>query len=181
MYNNEQSNYTLLYLKRQEQIMFDNIKKAIDLEIQLSMSVGVIEEYKNKYEESQKQVASQNDIMQQATRSIEDLTVKNKNFENHVKNLEAQVHSLTSGKTDTERSKNELQIELNNQLTRAGNFERELARQQQEMQSIFNESVELRKRIEELEFENDKLIRSTKKQIINKKQTAQVVTDDSIF
>ena len=182
MDNHEQNNYTALYLRRQEQILFEQIKKAIDLEIQMSMSVDLIEDYKKKYEESQKQVASQNEIMQQATRSIEDLTVKNKNFEGHVKNLETQIHNLSQNKNDADRSKGELQNELNTQIAKANNFEREFTRQQQEMQSIFNESQEFKKRIEELELENDKLKKTAEKKQINRKQAAQVVVEDnSIF
>ena len=178
----DQNHYTNLYLKRQEQILFEQIKKAIDLEIQLSLSVGMIEDYKNKYEESQRNSAAQAEIMQQATRSIEDLTVKNKNFDSHIKNLEAQVHSITQGRGDIERSKNEIQNELNNQTARANNFEREFTRQQQEMQSIFNEGQELKKRVEELESENDRLKKSSEKKQINRKQAAQIVVeDDSVF
>jgi len=133
------------------------------LETQLTLSVSYIEELKQKYEESQKQVEIQNDIMQHATRSIEDLTVKNKN-------LESQIVNLNTTKIDLERSKNENIDSLNQYLNRNGELERELKRINQEMQLIFDENVLLKKQIEEV----------VPKKTINKKQSS-VLIDDSTF
>jgi chromosome segregation ATPase len=159
----EQNNYTMVYVKRQENLLMEQIKKLIDLETQLTLSVSYIEELKQKYEESQKQVEIQNDIMQQATRSIEDLTVKNKN-------LESQIVNLNTTKIDLERSKNENIDSLNQYLNRNGELERELKRINQEMQLIFDENVLLKKQIEEV----------VPKKTINKKQSS-VLIDESTF
>jgi chromosome segregation ATPase len=159
----EQNNYTMVYVKRQENLLMEQIKKLIDLETQLTLSVSYIEELKQKYEESQKQVEIQNDIMQQATRSIEDLTVKNKN-------LESQIVNLNTTKIDLERSKNENIDSLNQYLNRNNELERELKRINQEMQLIFDENVFLKKEIEEIVL----------KKTINKKQPSTII-DDSTF
>ena len=174
------NDYNALYVKRQQETLFEYVKKAIDLEIQLSLSVTMIEDYKQKYEESQRQVASQNDIMQQATRSIEDMTNKNINFETHIKNLEAKVQAVSVSKNEIDSQKNNLQNQLNEQIAKANNFEKEYLRQQQEMQSIFDESVGLKRQIEELQGENESLKKNVDKKQINKKQPSTII-DDSTF
>jgi chromosome segregation ATPase len=159
----EQNNYTMVYVKRQENLLIEQIKKIIDLETQLTLSVPYIEQLKQKYDESQKQVEIQNEMMQQASRSIEDLTIKNKNFE-------SQINNLNSTKIDLERSKNENIDSINQYSNRNNELERELKRINQEMQMIFDENILLKKQIEEI----------VPKKTINKKQSSDII-DDSAF
>ena len=44
MHEFEQSNYNALYIKRQEQILFDQIKKSIDYEVKLTMLFDSLKE-----------------------------------------------------------------------------------------------------------------------------------------
>ena len=81
MSETQQNDYTRLYILRQEQLLFDQIRKTIDAEIKASMLIKSSSELQIKYNESQKQVETQNEMMQQAANSIEDLTNRNKRLE----------------------------------------------------------------------------------------------------
>ena len=81
MSETQQNDYTRLYTLRQEQLLFDQIRKTIDAEIKASMLIKSSSELQSKYNESQKQVETQNEMMQQAANSIEELTNRNKRLE----------------------------------------------------------------------------------------------------
>lgn len=107
MSDNEQNNYALLYAQRQEQLLFEQIRKTIDAEIKALIATKSSNDFQLKYEESQKNVAVQNDMMMQAKNSIEDLTVKNKNHEQKVSQLNESITNLNN-------RVNQLQNDLNN-------------------------------------------------------------------
>ena len=82
-----QEKYLKQYIQRQEILLLDYIRKTIDLEIKsINLNASLIE-FKTKYEESQKQVEIQNDLMQQAANGVESLTIEKKSFEEKEKRL----------------------------------------------------------------------------------------------
>jgi hypothetical protein len=170
----EQTNYNAFYIKRQEQIIIEQIKKSIDYEVRLTMLFDALKETRSELEDSKKNSEIQNEILQQATRSIEDLTNKNRYFENQIKNLDLQVQNLTKTKYDSESAKNDIQNQYNNQMMKISGFEREIARQKEEMQSIFDENVELKLILEKHGIE----------EFINKKndleESLEIHRDDSL-
>ena len=159
----EQSNYNLFYIKRQEQLLFEYMKKSIDYEVKLAMLM-------NSSEESKKNLEIQNDINQQALRSVEDLTIKNKNFEAQIEQLTARNTFIEKGIQESNRNKEALVQERDKLSFRINDLEKEIQRQKEEMQQLFNENVELK------EINN--------KKTINKKKPVEptaVLLEDNVF
>jgi len=159
----EQSNYNLFYIKRQEQLLFEYMKKSIDYEVKLAMLM-------NSSEESKKNLEIQNDINQQALRSVEDLTIKNKNFEAQIEQLTARNTFIEKGIQESNRNKEALVQERDKLSFRINDLEKEIQRQKEEMQQLFDENVELK------EINN--------KKTINKKKPVEptaVLLEDNVF
>ena len=72
--HDQQSDYTKFYLNRQEQIAIDQFRKIIDLEVKLTMVIENSNALGAKYEEALKTIETQQDVISQATVSIEELT-----------------------------------------------------------------------------------------------------------
>ena len=164
----EQSNYNLFYIKRQEQLLFDQIKKGIEYEVRLTMLIG-------SYEEAKKNLEQQNEINQQAMRSIEDLTIKNKNLQSENERIVAKVPSLENAIHENNKLQVTLAAERDNLTFRLGDLQKEMKRQQEELQNLFNENTEL-KAANEL---------ANQKKLINKKKPVEtptaVLLEDNVF
>lgn len=76
------------YIQKQGNLLLDQIRKSIENEIRSEGLTASLTEMSLKYEESQKQVDIQNDLMQQAANGVETLTIENKKLENTISNLE---------------------------------------------------------------------------------------------
>jgi len=72
--NNEKDTFVVDYIQQQEQFLLNCIREKFNLQIQIGNLAKSIESIKNLYNESQSEVAKQNEIMKQATFSIEKLT-----------------------------------------------------------------------------------------------------------
>lgn len=159
MEKTEQDNYTLLFIQRQEQLLVEQIKKTIDAEIRLSFAF-------KKYEDSQKQVDLQNDMMQQAAKSIETLTVDKNNLEARIKQLEENEQNIRRNSQENEQNirKN---FEANYvEINQHKNIVQEYERQKIELQQMFDEIKELKAQIES-------------KKVINKKKVPSTIAIDS--
>lgn len=135
MPENEQNNYTQLFVQRQEQILIDYMRKCIALEAKEAMHLKAIQDIEAKYEESQKQVAIQNDMMQQATRSIEELTNKSARFEN-------QINHLQNSFNDSSKKAKEATEENNNLKARNDSLQKEVQRLNQEINDLVKKQKE---------------------------------------
>ena len=164
----EQSNYNLFYIKRQEQLLFEYMKKSIDYEVKLAMLM-------NSSEESKKNLEIQNDINQQALRSVEDLTIKNKNLKSENEKIVAKVPSLENAIHENNKLQVTLAAERDNLAFRLGDLQKEMKRQQDEMQILFNENTELKAALEA----------ANQKKLINKKKPVEtptaVLLEDNVF
>ena len=72
------------YVQKQEKLLLDQIRRNLEYEIQIDDLTRALNEVSGKYEESQKQVEIQNDMMQQAANSVETLTIENKKQETYL-------------------------------------------------------------------------------------------------
>ena len=164
----EQSNYNLFYIKRQEQLLFEQIKKGIEYEVRLTMLIG-------SYEETKKNLEQQNEINQQAMRSIEDLTIKNKNLQSENERLAAKVPGFENAIHENNKLQVTLAAERDNLAFRLGDLQKEMKRQQDEMQILFDENVELKAALEIV----------NQKKTINKKKPVEtptaVLLEDNVF
>ena len=81
MTNNDNENYALIYIQKQEQFILEIVRKSINLEVQIISLTNKINEFEKLYSESQNSVSQQNEMMEQAANSIKELTVKSEKYE----------------------------------------------------------------------------------------------------
>jgi len=127
------NNNIMLYAQRQEQILHEFIRRGIDADVKASSLFSSFEEMKKKYEESQKEVQKQNELMEQASTSIKDLTLKNKNLEQHIENLQ-------KNSTEANRKNNEYMNELEMLRTNNNGLKKEVERLNSDLNSIIQEN-----------------------------------------
>lgn len=72
--NTEKDKFAVAYIQQQEHFILNAIRERFNLQIQMASLSESVEVFKKLYEESQNEVAKQNEILSQATRTIEKLT-----------------------------------------------------------------------------------------------------------
>lgn len=142
-------------------LLLEYIRKTIELELKaISLNSSSIE-YKTKYEESQKQVEIQNDLMQQAANGVEILTVEKKTFEEKEKKLNETINDLKNSLNDCKNERYSITQDLNRANEKIANFENDLKsannktdeikeeynRQTQELSQLFKENQELKSKL----------------------------------
>jgi hypothetical protein len=136
------SDYTVSFLKRQEEYLIEHIRKTIDLDIRLSFANDKIKELTTQFEESQRQIEIQNEMMKQAAKSVEELTLKRDQFNKIIEDNQQRISQFTT-------KINVLEEQVRVESNKAVNFEREYQRQKDELQQLFEENVELKNKIPE--------------------------------
>lgn len=159
MENDEgQDIYLKQFIQRQENLLLDFLRKNIDLEIRVSALNASNKDLLKKYEESQKQVEFQNELMQQAAKGVESLTVDKKvfqeketeyqrNIENLNKTIEDLKRSLHDCKTEREeitRKHNEISLNISGSDKRYNDLMEEYRRQTEELNELFKKNEELK-------------------------------------
>jgi hypothetical protein len=147
--NEGQDIYFKQYIQRQENLFLDFMRKNIDLEIRVSALSFSLKDITAKYEESQKQVTIQNDLMQQAANSVEKLTIEKMNLEKreteNIKTIEDLKKNLNDCKEERKKIlKDFYAFKKSNQ-----NYEdlsKEYARQNEEMNKLYSENKELKEK-----------------------------------
>jgi chromosome segregation ATPase len=140
----DQQKYNMLYAQRLETLLHEQIRKTIDLEVRISLSYEMLEEQVRRYDESQKQVDIQNEIMQQAARSIEELTLKTKNYEISVKEFTDRIIEMEKRIDGYSEKNTVLDKTLLEKETKIKTLERELNRQNSELQVTFDDLQKLK-------------------------------------
>jgi chromosome segregation ATPase len=151
MNDDQQSNYNLLYVQRQEQLLVEATRKTIDLEVRASLLSKALQDQRAEYENLQNQLEVQIDISNQACISVEDLTMKIKEFENKAQAYQEKIQVLESNYGNLTANKNEIQSSLGDCQTRLEEVNREFERQKGELQDLYNENVELKKLADEVQ------------------------------
>jgi predicted RNase H-like nuclease (RuvC/YqgF family) len=126
--NEGQDIYFKQYIQRQENLFLDFMRKNIHLEIRVSALSFSLQDITAKYEESQKQVTIQNDLMQQAANSVEKLTIEKMNLE----------------KRETENNKTIEDLKKN--LNDCKEERKKYARQNEEMNKLYSENNQLKEK-----------------------------------
>jgi hypothetical protein len=175
MFEIDQNKYNILYAQRLETLLHEQIRKTIDVEIRLSMSYEILEEEKNRYLESQKQVEIQNGMMQQAANSIQELTISDKNKENTIVVINNRINELEALINNTTETNISVQASNNQKDSKIRELERELERQSKELQSTFDEMQKLKELIPSPTVEPKKIINKSKKSVENSTE------DDDMF
>ena len=96
MSDEQQNNYNLLYVQRQEQLLVEAIRKSIDLEVRVSIFSKAIQDQRAEYDNLNNQLEVQIDINNQACVSVEDLTMKVHDYEHKTKTLQEKIQVLES-------------------------------------------------------------------------------------
>jgi chromosome segregation ATPase len=141
----QQSDYTRFYIKRQEQILIESIKKNIDLEVKLAMLIDNINNLSKKHEEALQTIETQQEIINQATVSIEELTTRKIENENTIKNLTDRADKAAETNRTIVEEKNAVVNEINMQKSRLNDLEREVNRLNEELRNADKPSKKITK------------------------------------
>jgi chromosome segregation ATPase len=155
--------YNFYYLKHLESFSENQVKRYIDAEVRLSLVSEALTEEKKNYEESQKQVEVQNNMMQQAARSIEDLSIQNKEYESTNKDYIKRIGELETsmnGILENDRALRELMVQKDAKIK---DLESEVNRRNEELQVMYDDYTKLKELVPQAEAK--KLINKNKKSV----------------
>lgn len=138
------------YIQKQEKMLLDHLRRNIEYELKTEDLSRAVNELSSKYEESQKQVEIQNDLMQQAANGVEAVTVEKQKLEKTVSNLEIMLSNkkkeyddlmkkLSEIRNDSEKCKEE----RSNLVSEINELKQEYKRQTEELNILFKENEEL--------------------------------------
>jgi len=143
--SDQQSDYTRFYVKRQEQIVIEQIKKIIDLEVKMTMLIENTNTLGAKYEEALQTIETQQEVIKQATVSIEELTTQKIENENTIKNLTDRADKAAETNRTIVEEKNIVVNEINMQKGRLNDLEREVNRLNEELRNVDKPSKKITK------------------------------------
>lgn len=129
----QQSDYTKFYVLRQEQIVIEQQKKIIDLEVKMTMLIENANNLGKKYEECLITIENQKEIINQATVSIEDLSNKKIENEKIIKDFTDRLNQSDETNRNIVFEKNNIISELNMSRGRVNDLEREMKRLNEEL------------------------------------------------
>lgn len=139
--------YLQKYIQRQEQLLLGNIRKNLEYEIKIESLNAAVTEISGKYEESQKQVEIQNEMMQQAANGVEAVTIEKKKLENTIKNLEQMLSNkkneydnLNKTVMDNRNEFDRCKEERSNLQSELKEIKEEYKRQTEELNKLFIEN-----------------------------------------
>jgi chromosome segregation ATPase len=148
----EAVNYLQKYIQKQEKLLLDHIRKNLEYEIKIEGLVHSVNDFSGKYEESQKQVEIQNDMMKQAANGVEAVTLEKKKLENTIKNLEQMLSNkkneydnLNKSIMDKRNEWDSCNEERANLISELKQLKEEYKRQTEELNILFKENEELKK------------------------------------
>ena len=197
MFEIDQQRYSFLFSERLEKNFHEQIRKTIDSEVKLEAILESIDDEKKKYIELQRNYNSQNEIINQAKISIQDLTEKNNQHAQIVSMYEEriqQINVLSDAKV--KETTDNFTREISNYTSRINDLEIAINKTSETCVTLENSNGQKDLKIKELEKEishlkeelqitsNDlqDLKNSSKddtKKIINK--TKKAVIDDGVF
>lgn len=159
-----QVKYLKQYIQRQENLLLDYIRKTLDYELKNLILNASLQDMTSKYEESQKQVLIQNDLMQQAANSVESLTLEKNRLQQKESELNTTIDNLKKSLQDCKNEREKLLKEHNVLQITYDNFDKKY----QDLQNEYNRQTQ--------ELSNST---KSKSKTINKKE--QVILPDDEF
>lgn len=150
--------FALLFIKKQEDLLIEYVRKSIQLEVSL-------DSIKSKHDELQKQHDVQLDIIKQATNSVETLTLERDRLNLCISDLEKEKQSLGESYesiiSDLTNQIDQLNAKVNDSkagtdaiIRERNNFKNEYEAQKAEMQKIYHESVKIKEELDGINIEN---------------------------
>ena len=146
--------YLRQFIQRQENLLLDFLRKNIDLEIRVAALVSSVKDLSIKYEESQKQVEIQNELMQQAAKGVESLTIDKKQFEQEKNEFVKTIDDLKRSLHDCKSERQKITAEFEEFKTKHASGDKryddlvfEYQRQTQELNKLYQETEELKSKL----------------------------------
>jgi chromosome segregation ATPase len=133
------------YIQKQEKMLLDHLRRNIEYELKTEDLSRAVNELSSKYEESQKQVEIQNDLMQQAANGVETLTIENKKQETYLNTMRKSLEDKDKRLVDYKNENDKLKEKLESVEHIYGEMKQEYSRQTEELNIIFKENEELKK------------------------------------
>lgn len=147
--NQARNSFLTLYVQKQEQLLLDYLRKSIESEIKVVALTSSLQDITSQYEESQKQVELQNDMMQQAAKGLEVTTLEKKQLEEKEKELSNRITELTNN-YETRLKDNQTNYEA-----RIRDLETNLGVTREELNKIKQNDEGCNKKLEDLRREYD--------------------------
>jgi chromosome segregation ATPase len=146
--------FLTLYIQKQEQLLLDYLRKNIEAEIKVAALTNSFQDATLQYEESQKQVELQNDMMQQAAKGLESTTLEKKQLEEKEKELNNKIIEITNNYENRIKEYETVISQTRQELAKANGFEtqfndikREYENQKNELNNIYKENQDLKKKL----------------------------------
>lgn len=130
---NQHNDYTALFAQRQEQLFIEYVRKSIDLDVRLH----VVSKANNDLENQLKDLR---DLFEQATSSLQNLTIENKNYKIKLDDLQPEYTKVMVEKNQVMKDYSDLKSQYQ-QLQKSGND------QVNEMNLLFKENQELKAKL----------------------------------
>jgi chromosome segregation ATPase len=140
------------YIQKQEKMLLDHLRRNIEYELKTEDLSRAVNEFSSKYEESQKQVEIQNEMMQQAANGVESVTIEKQKLENRVSSLEnmlsikkKEYDDVTKKMSEFRNFSDKCKEEKTNLLAELDNLKQEYKRQTEELNNIFKDIEKTKK------------------------------------
>ena len=155
MENDEgQDIYLKQFIQKQENMLLDFLRKNIDLEIRVTALSASVKNLSLKYEESQKQVEIQNEMMQQAAKGVESLTIDKKIFEQEkiehtktIEDLKRSLHDCKEERIKITQEYNDYKDKHFDDIKRLEDLAEEYRRQTSELNKLHQENLTLKSKL----------------------------------
>lgn len=145
--DNGQAIYLKNYIQKQELMLLDYLRKSVDSEIRASMLEASIKDLTEKYNESQKQVEIQNDMMSQAAKGLETVTVERNQLQDRVDEYLKTITSLQQEKDTFYQELVKVRENFDGSDRRINELTAELKKQNEELTALYHENESLKKKL----------------------------------
>lgn len=129
--------YLKKYIQKQETLLLDFLRKTLDLEIRSSILSKSLNDINLKYEESQKQIVIQNEIMQQAANGVESLTKEKNVLEKNLEDCKNERYALSQELQEYKQKNNSLSKTIED-------LREEYNRQTEELNVLYKQTNDLK-------------------------------------
>lgn len=139
--------YLKVFIQKQEMLLHEYMRKSIDSDIRASLLEAKVKEALDKYEESQKQVEIQNNMMSQAAKGLEAVTIENNELQEKLERYQKTLASVQQEKDTYFNDLTKLKESSSGSDKRVNEIILEMKKQSAELTALYNENESLKKKL----------------------------------
>lgn len=165
--------YVNVYVQKLNEEVSSLYRMKIVNETKMKISEDALNSKQKECEELKESNENLNNLLVQASNSIEDLTSKKIKFESDLDRLHNEIKDLRNVHDEHMRIISQREKDLETKTKEAADFKNELSRQTNEMSTMYAELQELKKKLAVLTPPE------TKKELPIKKKTKEIISEDT--